>query len=402
MIAVAGAGIVGVTTALMLATRGHHVILIDKAAGAATATSFQNGAQLSYHYTDALASPTLLKAMPKLAMGADAAFRLRTAPNTQNLRWLLSFLRNCTTDRNTANSLAVMGLAQLSHAQMDRWIAELKPEFSWRRCGKLELYGDAASLAAKEKSLRLKNWFGAQQQVLDRKAILALDPALEEFRGTIAGGIYCPGEEIGDARLFAEALVAHLGTLPHVDIRFQTEIEAPVVKAGRVSGLRTSSGVIEADECVFTLGLWSRDMARAWGEHLPIIAMAGYSLDYAANNHLPEVALTDIASKVAFARVGSRARVAGFADLGYDSAEKLKPRLDGFRNNLKSRFGDMANGSDEAEVWLGHRPMTPDTRPIIRKAKVDGAWFNCGHGMLGWTLAAGSAVVLADMMEEAA
>ena len=42
--------------------------------------------------------------------------------------------------------------------------------------------------------------------------------------------------------------------------------------------------------------------------------------------------------------------------------------------------------------------MTPDSRPIIGPSPLEGLFINSGHGMLGWTLACGSARLTADMI----
>jgi D-amino-acid dehydrogenase len=39
--------------------------------------------------------------------------------------------------------------------------------------------------------------------------------------------------------------------------------------------------------------------------------------------------------------------------------------------------------------------MTPDSRPIIGATPISNLFLNCGHGMLGWTLACGSAELAA-------
>jgi D-amino-acid dehydrogenase len=48
--------------------------------------------------------------------------------------------------------------------------------------------------------------------------------------------------------------------------------------------------------------------------------------------------------------------------------------------------------------WTGLRPMTPDGRPLLGQAGPENLLINSGHGTLGWTLACGSARVIADIL----
>ncbi|RUN03868.1 FAD-dependent oxidoreductase, partial [Burkholderia mallei] len=48
--------------------------------------------------------------------------------------------------------------------------------------------------------------------------------------------------------------------------------------------------------------------------------------------------------------------------------------------------------------WCGHRPATPDGKPLIGATPFRNLWLNTGHGALGFTLACGSARVLADLI----
>jgi len=121
---VIGAGVIGVTTAYALARRGIAVTLIDKAEGAGQGSSFANGAQLSYAYTEALANPALLRHLPTLALGQDPAFRLKPALDLDYLVWLLAFLRNSTKARFRANTLAGLRLgleSRLAIRRLGNW-----------------------------------------------------------------------------------------------------------------------------------------------------------------------------------------------------------------------------------------------------------------------------------------
>lgn len=51
------------------------------------------------------------------------------------------------------------------------------------------------------------------------------------------------------------------------------------------------------------------------------------------------------------------------------------------------------------ESWACLRPMTPNMMPIVRRSSSRGnVWYHTGHGHLGWTLSAGTALVLSNMM----
>ena len=71
------------------------------------------------------------------------------------------------------------------------------------------------------------------------------------------------------------------------------------------------------------------------------------------------------------------------------------------RATLAKSVGELFGGAgdlDRASFWTGLRPMTPDGTPIVGASPVGNLWLNTGHGTLGWTMAAGSGRVLADLI----
>ena len=103
--------------------------------------------------------------------------------------------------------------------------------------------------------------------------------------------------------------------------------------------------------------------------------------------------------KVAITRFDKRIRVGGMAELaGFNLA--LNPRrretLEMVMNDLFPNSGDIP----EATFWAGLRPMTPDGTPIIGATHHANLWLNTGHGTLGWTMACGSAQILADLIAQ--
>ena len=64
-----------------------------------------------------------------------------------------------------------------------------------------------------------------------------------------------------------------------------------------------------------------------------------------------------------------------------------------------ARSAGLLEGLDEAEVWTGMRPSTPAGPPMLGRAGYPNLWMNLGQGSLGFTLAAGSAVVLGALID---
>ena len=50
------------------------------------------------------------------------------------------------------------------------------------------------------------------------------------------------------------------------------------------------------------------------------------------------------------------------------------------------------------ENWAGLRPATPSNVPVIGRTRFPNVYLNTGHGTLGWTLACGSAALIADLI----
>ena len=83
-VAVLGAGVVGLCTAYALARRGLRVALVERAGEPGRGTSFANGAQLSFAYTDALAQPSLWRKLPGMLAGLDPDNLPESDPSKMN------------------------------------------------------------------------------------------------------------------------------------------------------------------------------------------------------------------------------------------------------------------------------------------------------------------------------
>jgi D-amino-acid dehydrogenase len=393
---VVGAGVVGVATAYALASRGASVCIIDQAPEPGRGASFANGAQLSYAYADALASPALLAKLPSLALGLDPLFRLRLSPDPGLYVWLAAFLRNMTAARFERNTCRVLALALESSQEMHAMLERHKLAFHHAVPGKMHLYYSKDGLRQAAATVALKQRHGATQMIRTARAAIAIEPALAQVRG-LAGVVHSPQDAVGDPRLFCEALLALCLAQFGVVARFDAGVTAMVRSADgwRVSTARGE--LFRARRLVLCAGGGSRALARRLGLDLRIQPIKGYSFTATPGPDAPQLSLTDTKRKLVFCRLGNHIRVAGLAELGVRSSAVDPARACLLRDLARDALPGGADYAAIETAWAGLRPMTPDAQPIIRWVDPNLA-LNTGHGMLGWTLAMGSAARLARAM----
>ncbi|MFA5538778.1 MAG: D-amino acid dehydrogenase, partial [Gemmobacter sp.] len=243
---------------------------------------------------------------------------------------------------------------------------------------------------------------GVPFEVLDRAGCLAAEPGLAGAADRIAGGLRLPGDETGDCYTFTTGLADRAAALG-VTFRHGVGIKRLNLELGRVASVETTEGRMVADAFVLALGSHSPELAAPLGLRLPVYPVKGYSitLPIVDEARAPVSTVMDETYKIAITRLGDRIRVGGLAEIaGFDLS--LNPRR---RVTLEKSVGELFGGAGDAaraEFWSGLRPMTPDGTPIVGRTPVANLYLNTGHGTLGWTMAAGSGRVLADIVSGAA
>lgn len=394
---VVGAGVVGVSTAYALARRGIEVTLVERHDEPAMETSRANGAQLSYLYTDALASPGLLTQLPRLALGLVPTFRMRARLDPGYLRWIADFLANCTPKRFRSNTLGVLRLALESRAAMDELI-ELHPlDFGYRTAGKMHVYRSERSWEAAQTIAAMKAGPGVTQAALSPAEALAREPALEWSAPGIRGVLYSPDEAVGDPHQFARAMRDLLVSHYRVRCAFRQTVERLHIDADRAVAVSTDGVEMAADIAIDCSGADGGKLLHQLGVTLPIMPMKGYSFTAPATAASPLISITDVDARIVFTRLREQVRVAGLADLGNADRTVDPKRLEALLASARQSMPKGAAFEQADGFWAGLRPMTPDAQPRIARPHPRLA-YNLGHGVLGWTLAMGSAERLARLL----
>jgi D-amino-acid dehydrogenase len=399
-VCVLGAGIVGLATAYALNRAGHDVTVIDRARPGSGASG-GNGSQLSYSYVQPLADPGIWAQLPKLLLSPSSPLRIRPQLDVHQWRWGLQFLAACNAATSRSTTVALLQLAAESRLGFDAMLLRESLAVDFSSTGKLVLFSTAASFAAAQKQMLLQRELGSVQEAVSARACIEIEPALASYQPNIAGAIYTPSECAADCQKTCDGLMA---LLCQRGVRFllDTPIEQILVQQGSVAAIKTPHGEIQADQYVMALGAAAAPMARQLGVDLPIYPLRGYSITVDVNLQpgcAPSVSVTDSARKVVFARIGSRLRVAGMAELaGYDT--RVAPRqIESLKASTLALFPNCSQFA-ELHPWAGLRPATPTALPVIGRHRrgPKNLLFNVGHGALGFTLAFGSAARMATLL----
>jgi D-amino-acid dehydrogenase len=388
--------------------RGHQVTLIDRREGAGLETSFANGGQLGAGEVAPWAGPEVPGLVLRWLGRVDAPFRLRLKADPEQWLWLLRFLLRCRTSARMERTLPNLALAFLTRARMDAMSAQFETEdaplcFDERRDGILKIYHQERTLQEAIRNLDAMRSAGLEQKVLTANECVDVEPALGPAlqKGEIAGGIYCRSDGSGDAHLFTTRL-AERAQRRGVAFVTGAEVTSFETRGDRINGVRTKAWLFAADAVVLAAGVGTIRLARLAGLRIPVYPLKGYSVTLQGVNALtPSVSLTDEARKIVVSRLGDRVRVAGTAEVGgYDTTLEM-PRARSVLAAALEFLPQMSEYAGAAEFWTGLRPMSSDGCPIIGQGgRFSNLYLNTGHGSLGWTLAAGSAAVLADHIGE--
>ena len=395
---VLGAGVIGVTSAYYLARAGHRVQVIDRQPGAGLETSFANGGQISASNTQPWAGPGTLATALKWLGRPDAPLRIGLKADPRFWSWCLRLVRNCTAGRERVNSERMHRIAYYSLSSLAELRQETAIQYQRLAKGILVFYRHGRDLGPAQARAETSARLGSPYRALDRAGCIALEPALARIGPKLAGGIYFPEDESGDAYAFTDALAGISAGLG-VEFRYGVSVKRLVAEGNRITFVDTDAGAFPADAYVLALGSYSPLLARPLGLDLPIYPAKGYSITIPIGDPAaaPEVGLLDEERMLVYTRLGNRLRVAGMADIvGYDTSTP-KARIAYIVETAKSLFPGLGEAAD-VEPWAGLRPKTPDSVPIIGPTPYANLFLNSGHGYLGWTMACGSGRVVADLV----
>lgn len=395
-VVVVGAGVIGVATAHALRADGHEVTLLDTAGAAASGTSHANGGFLSAAFCAPWAMPGLLRQALAALFDRESPLRWRPDGSLAQWRWLRRLLAHCSASQFARHRGRMVRLALFSRACQRDVVAQTGVAFDLKEAGVMQLFRQPLAPDALQRRLGELRSFGMDAHWCVPEQVRALEPALSRNVPPL-WGLHARDDASADCERFTQGLLAWNRAR---GLRFLPGSEVTGLRVDRrtrrLRAVRVGTQELEADAFVFATGVAS---ARLLRPHLQVsvLPVKGYTVTAPVPGEQgPRRALIDDTSKLALVRMGSRVRLAGMAEVvGHDT------RVDAARcgqlvRQYETLYGPLAH--EGRSLWAGLRPMTPDGTPIIGATPIEGLYLNTGHGTYGWTLACGSARLLADVL----
>ncbi|MEM1429869.1 MAG: FAD-dependent oxidoreductase [Pseudomonadota bacterium] len=378
-VAVIGAGIVGVATALWLQRDGHDVLLIDRE-GPAAGASFGNGGVLASCSVVPVTVPGLLRKAPRMLFDPNQPLFLKWGYLPKLLPWLTRYLGHARADvvRRRAAALApIIGDSLAEHQALakgtpaERFIAP---------SDYLYVYDTRAQYEADAFGWAVRRDNGFTWEVLEGEAFRAYDPS---FAPQLNCAAKLPDHgRISDPGAYVTALATHLeGQGGRLRVGEVTDF---VRENGALTGLRVSGETIPCDAAVLCTGVWSGPLARKLGLKPPLESERGYHLELWEPSVMPRSPVMVASGKFVMTPMEGRLRLAGVVEFGGLNAPPSRAPFKLLERNARAALPGLT--WSKSMEWMGHRPSMADSTPMIGPvAGLRGAYVGFGHDHIGLT-----------------
>jgi D-amino-acid dehydrogenase len=395
---VLGAGVIGVTTAYYLAKGGCEVTVLDRQPGPGLETSFANAGEISPGYASPWAGPGVPTKAVRWMFERYGPLVFRPNRNPEMWSWIVQMIGNCTAKRYALNKSRMVPIAEYSRDCLRSLREDIGISYDHQTQGTLQLFRKRSQLDAAVRDIEVLKKFDVAFELLDVGGCVQAEPALARVQESFLGGLRLLNDETGDCHVFTQKL-AEVAAGMGVKFEYGVKIDRIAASASIIDHVLTDDGTFKADAYVVALGSFSPILLKSLGVKIPVYPVKGYSitLPIIQSDAAPRSTVMDETYKVAITRLGDRIRVGGTAEIGDYKIRLNEKRREVLDRSLKELFPNCGDFS-KATFWSGLRPMTPDGPPIIGPTPFNNLFLNTGHGTLGWTMACGSARVIADQV----
>ena len=391
-VAVIGAGIIGAATALVLQRRGLSVTLADESEPG-MGCSYGNGGAISPDFCVPASLPGMLKRVPRWFADPEGPLVVRWSRLPFASPWLLRWIRAGRMDVVQASSAALRAL----HApSLTRYDALLGPHAQGliEKTGQIYVWRSAAASPTEALARALREQHGVITRTLDADAIRELDPNLA---AGFTRGLFFPdnGHTVNPLRL--------VRTLVSLFVDAGGTVERRKVRRFACRGREAleaqceGAGPLVADTYVLATGIDSGKFAAVLGDGVALEAERGYHVMLPDPGVRPRIKISNRDHMFGLTPMEHGVRISGTVEFAPRGAPMNERRARSLLAHAKRMYPGL-NG-EGAQIWMGSRPSTPDSLPVIGRARrAHNVVYAFGHGHTGLTGAPVTAEIVASIV----
>ncbi|HZU89184.1 MAG TPA: FAD-dependent oxidoreductase [Stellaceae bacterium] len=395
-VAVIGAGMVGVCAASYLQRDGHSVIIIE-AGEPGRGASFGNAGCFNGSSVTPVAMPGVLSQVPRWLFDPVGPLSLRWRYLPAIAPWLVRFVRSATPEQVRRTARALRPLVGPSLAALEPLVAAAGAADLVRRLGHLYVYRSAESLEKDRLAWELRRDNGVETDEFDADGLRQLEPALS--RDYVRGVLVRENGHTVNPLLLVERLLRHVLDAGGELIRARAS--GFRLAGERLAAVRTDEGEIAADAAIVCAGAWSKPLAAALGDRVPLESERGYHLMIRDPEATPRIPTADADGKFVATPMATGLRFAGTVELAGLTAPPDWRRAHILLQQGRRMLPALAAHypQERISVWMGHRPSLPDSLPVIGPARASAdVIYAFGHGHVGMTAAPMTGRIVADLV----
>jgi D-amino-acid dehydrogenase len=391
-VAVIGAGIVGVSTAMHLLMRGKKVVLLDRK-GAGLETSYGNAGTVGNTYVLPFSGPDWRQII-RILLDRDVDARIQYSSYPRHLLWLYDFYMNSRTTPRYEHGKLLWPLVSISTEEHRVLMEDTDAARHLHSSGRLVVYRTPSSFAKTAFIRNVAKERGVPCDVLEPATIREMEPDLKPIYHK---GIYWKtSDSLGNpgavTAAYAQRFANEGGTFTN------TNVKALHTSYHDRWQIETGQGEITADHVAVCAGPWAPGLIRPLGYNFPMALKRGYHQHFSsAGGAKLSRAIADSEGGYALVPMEQGFRLTTGVEFANPGAPPTPVQLARALKNARQLFP--LDATLDPKPWMGSRPCFADSLPLIARAqRHKGLWFNIGHGHMGMTLGPPSGRLLAEMM----
>ncbi len=395
-IMVVGAGVVGLSTALYLSRSGRSVTLLDPLPPPGGA-SFGNAGMISADTAVPIALPGMLREVPSWVLDPLGPLAIRPSYLPKALPWLLKWIAAGRMPRVLEISDAMRAMHRESFACWREMLGQQNFSDLIRPVGQVHVWESEAETKGAALERRLRERQGIESQVLDANDLRQMFPGISE---AVKRGVLMPGNgyTVSPQRLVhtLHALVVEAGgrLLPESVMKI-------LPREGGGYDIMTNAGFHHATQIVIAAGARATRLLEPLGIRVPLETERGYHVMLPNHGLSLTTTISNKSRSFGVTPMEHGLRVAGTVEIAGLDAPPDERRAKALIANVRAMFP--AVNVQEHRFWMGFRPSTPDSLPLLGEAASHpGLFLAVGHGHFGMTGGPPSGRLVANLINRQA